>query len=622
MYGGAASSAQPEPWEAYAVNGLRTLNNWLLPGLSGTYEGAVEAGKAAASGQDPLAAFRRGRARNEAGQVDFRARHPIASVAAGTIGGALPGWLTGGAANDVTVAQNLTQRPLMRMAQNAATGAAVNAPVGALQSIDDPARIGESTLGAAGTGAAGAVGLGMIAERAPAAWRALANIGRRVPDVRVDSSMIGANGANVRLVPRPQTTRQGVEQNIIRLARRSRITPAMVDETMGDFANAGTAPLAAQVLREAGLQRGQTLASVPGATPQIAADVIRGRQRGQREGIETAFERVAPGTQRSGVQADAALTDARQSVNRDAFGPALRQTPDPAQQPRINAILKRIPPRVLERANSLVDDLAHIDGVTPANMSPGQRLYYTKRALSGSIEEMSREGLNADMRSALTRLSNEYVSALQDSMPGLRPAMERFGQIARAREVYEAGQNFMRQNVDDLARIRTSASDIEREYAEVGWRDYVASVLDRNRDGRTNLAEMFASDGFRRRTEALLGPERAEPLLRALRTRAQDFRDMASMTPRANSKTAPVFMDLLDQEQGAIPTTKAGIANAVLGAVRNPLAEHARNIEGRALFSTMTPQRALALKQALIDAGIRLRPVQFAAPAAAASNQP
>ncbi len=628
-YGG-AEEAPEGPWARFAtpgqgeqapldtaVNAMRTFNNWLLPGLGPTYEGAVNAGAAALRGGDPLQAFRAGRARNEAGMADLRARNPALSVGAGTVGGLLPGILTAGATPaaqaSAQVTQNLTRSPAMNFARDAVTGAAVNAPIGALTSIDRPENIGQATLQAGAAGAVAGPAIGAIAQRGLfPLLDAGVNAATRAPRITVDPNALGAMGGNLRMLPpQPQTVREGVSNNIVRMARRERLTPARVDETMAAHTEAGQRPLLAQVLGEAGLQRGQTLASVPGQTPRVAADVIRGRQRTQREGVERLFNNAAPGRNRPIAQAEAALNTARQDVNREAFTPALNQRPDPRQAGRINQILGRIPQRVLERANNTIDELAQLDGLDPSAINEGQRLYYTKRALSNTIEEMGREGLGSDLRASYTRLADEYTNALQDAMPGLRPAMEQFRDVAKARDVLEASRNFLRMSPDELTRLRENASPIEREYAEVGWRDYVNAVLDRNRDGHANVAEMFATDAFRLRTEALLGEERAAPLLRALRTRSDDFRDLSSLMPRRGAKTAPMFADFMDQSQG-VPSSNAAWIRAALDAVRNPLAEHSRNIEGRALFQEMTPERALALKQALIDAGIRLRPADVA----------
>lgn len=609
-----------------AAGAVSQAGNWLTAGAYPSLTGVTSAALAPLMGRDPGAEFQRQKAATQSIQQDFQQRRPLAAAALATAGGALPMLATGGMAAPEEIAANastnLTRTPLQNFARQAGTGAVVNGAASAVNAIGAPDFGGQVMGGMAGGAVLGPVAARLSSMALPALDATAGRVADMVGRIRPRANALGALGGGVDLAPASQTTRDAVRSNLMTLARRARLTPEDVTATQAAHTEAGTQPLMAQVLGEPGLSRARTLAAVPGQTPTLAADVLRARQRGQSEGVGQLFDQALPST--TPLQAGKELDQALGNASMTNFGPALAQQANPAHAARINGLLARFPDSVLQRSQHAIENLASIDGVDPNAMSSAQRLYYTKRALGDTIESMSREGLGSDQVRALTRLQGQYVNALQDAVPGLRGAMAEWADLKGSQEALGMGQQVMQQRTEDLAGWAQKASPTQRHYAEVGLRDWAQTQLERNRDGRSNIAELFATDAFRNRVQALIGPDRAAPLLRALRTRSQDFRDAQSMMPRAGSPTAPIFADLLDHV-AAMPPTKHGVVHAVTSglwrAATNPLLEHGRNLEGRELFATLTPQRAQVLRAALLKAGIKPTALQSTLPLLSATRQ-
>lgn len=583
---------------------------------------------------------------------DFMARRPVTSMAAqlpaGTIAGnvalraagtggnlavrAVKAAAAGGAVGGVYGATS--EGDLAQRGQNALTGAGTGAAFGAafpiagrmygqrLNALGTPAAVAVNTAlgGAGGYYLADQMGL---TDEEKQQWATIgAGVGAgttaAAPLVRAAAPKFNALLADRSgSVPRPpgpkpsggSTVRDEVDQSLLRMAQRRRLTPAEAERIAQEAEATGRNPLAAQVLGEPGLQRLQTNATLPGQSAQRTAETIAARRSGAAarasEDVDAAF---GPQTRQSAQQGiDQAYE--RMSPQYNDLLSRTQIAPDKAAP--INQALSRIPQSEMKDVTAAASRIAHYDGLTFEQLPPAQQLHYIKMGLDQRIKAMGREGLAGTERQRLVVATKNLRTAMEDAIPGYRGLNGQWMDNVQAEEAltwaddfFAGGKNAMRP--EEIAAEFQAMSPAQQEAAKISIRTRMLSTIeDRVRTGvrKTNVVDPFLSQGFENRIRAVLGDE-AVPLMRKFRAEDRDFSELGSAIPRSNSKTAAVFADMMDQMAQGAPTRGNILANGadfLWRKATNPLLESRRNKETERLLKELTPAQIRALRKAITD---------------------
>lgn len=472
----------------------------------------------------------------------------------------------------------------------------------------------KGNLGRIGTGAGfGALGGVAGAQAAPAVSWAARKAGIGMPRVSPNqlNSLFGALDNSTPVTKATNATvRQGVRSNVVKSAVRSGLTPENVGERVQPWRDVGADPLVAQALGEPGLQRAQTLASLPGKTPQIAADTIKAMRDKSPTQILDAVNEAFPITTR--MKAEGAIDEGFKEASAN-YNKVLGSASDDQIIGRMNEIaplLQRMPDEVITEAQGVMERLARYDGIDPGQMNLAQQLHYFKRALGQAITGMKRQGLQADEARSLTRLAQEYTKKLDEVIPGYQPVRARWGDLSEAEDALTWADDFFgKARPDELKAGFEEMTPFQKENALIGIANEIKRrVASGTKEGvrKKNIADQFLNKEFADKLRAVLGDGEAEKLVKVLNLTDRDFNELSSLIPRTNSKTISVFGDMIDQAQAAPPINKQGVLDLAAVPFRyawnkgtNALLESARNKEGAEMFSTFTPEKQTALEEAL-----------------------
>lgn len=474
----------------------------------------------------------------------------------------------------------------------------------------DLGRIATGAAFGAGGGAAGAQLAPVVSWAGKTAGNAL-QVGMPKFNPNQTNSLFGAmdNSTGPASTPRP-TVRQGVRSNVVKSAVRSGLTPENVAERVQPWREVGSDPLVAQALGEPGLQRAQTLASLPGKTPQVAADTIKAVRDKSPTQILDAVNEAFPITTR--MKAQGAIDEGFDQASA-VYRQVLSEADDASVSARldeIEPILGRMPDEVRQLAEGTLARLAKYDGLDPNRLNLAQRLHYQKRALGQIITGMKREGLQADEVRSLTRLAQEYTKKLDEVIPGYQPVRARWGDLSEAEEALTWADDFFgKARPDELKAGFEEMTPFQKENALIGIANEIKRrVASGTKEGvrKKNIADQFLNKEFADKLRSVLGDTEAEKLVKVLNLTDRDFNELSSLIPRGNSKTVSVFGDMIDQAQAAPPVNKQGVLDLAAVPFRygwnkatNALLESGRNKEGAEMFSTFTPEKQTALEEAL-----------------------
>lgn len=559
-------------------------------GFGDELKGGIDAGVAAFRGQDAGRAYQQSVDASRAYQRRAAEDNPV-SYLGGQFGGSLvPGTalLRGGKAvlaGSRSLNALATQRPLVSLIGGGAAGGAVGGGVYGAGAATEGNRLQGAQDGAV-SGAAFGAAAGPAFRAAGATVNALAAPLR--PAVRA-------------MTPAPLRKPVGevVDRSLDRMAKRRGLTEEAADQIAQEAEATGRNPLAAQVLGEPGLTRLQANARAPGRSGQMVADAVRGERNQQAARLTKDFDTVLP--QASARQATGEIADQFEEASKTLYQPVLAREVDGEKMQAVAAVLQRLPNAVKERAAGVAARLAQAEG-SGAQMTSAQQLHLLKRALDDTLSTMRREGLGADEFRAYTRLKRDFLTALDDAIPGYGDARRTWGGISEAREAMEFGQDFLTMRVDELTDYARGLSDAQRRYLEIGIRDRLEQLVSDvgSAPTRTNLAGKLEAGRVQERLRAVLG-DRADNLLRRIGAESRDFRDQSRVLPSVNSPTSNVFNDLLDQAASVSPQGNVlmGAANWGWRKATGALLEGKRNRETETLLKRLTPAEIRALRASI-----------------------
>lgn len=548
---------------------------------------------------DPREAARRQELRGVNAQA--MADNPVSYLGGGLAGGLATAPLYGGAS--APVARTLGQRAMAGASAGAVQGAAYGYGSGQGDQRMQSA-VGGMALGGAVGGAVGAA--------APVVSNAVRAAGRAAdafipePGTMTTSAMVGglprAGGGGGRSVP--PRARDPVSEQLAKLAEREGVTPEQLDEMLKQAAADPRGRVMADLLGENAVTRAGTLAELPGRTKPLAQRTMEARTSGQLERLQRDVDAVAGG--QSVAQSAEDIAAQFKQASETLYQPALARPINPAAVPRLEAIMRRLPPRVTERVATLIDDLARYDGVDPQSFTPAQRIHYIKMALDASIDGMKREGLDSVSLRGLTRLKRDFLTAIEGdeaagipaAIPGYKQARMTWGGISEAQDALETGQKVFAGTQgaaadaapDMIAADVRNYSEAAKAMFEVGVRSAVRGLLQSaDKGGASNVAAVFRSTARRNILRSALGRERADKLIAAMDEEIRLFKSAGEMTPGRNSQTFRRAADAADMMASEMPLNPRSAVDMFLGRITDPVRQGIRNRMGEALYTPADP---------------------------------
>lgn len=419
----------------------------------------------------------------------------------------------------------------------------------------------------------------------------------------------------------PRATRpppQGRDPVIDRAAQLALRQGKSYEQIADEIAQAQADPrgrVLADVLGENAQVRVGTLSERPGQTKAVSRQAMQTRQGNALGRLQADVEGVVPG--QSVVRSEEEIAAKFRDASKTLYKPALSQRIDTTKYNQAAGILTRFPTPVLRRAERAMQTVVEAEGRLPAQLNEAEFLHFMKVGLDDAIRSMKAEGLQGSQLNALTGLQREYVSSLDNAIPGYDKARKVWAGFSEEREALEAGQMVFggaQGAKADVAPDRVAADVAEYSEAgkamfEAGVRSAVRGLLQSaDKGGRTNVSNALASTARRNVIKAALGEERAQRLFAALDEEARLFEAAKQMMPGQGSKTFRMGADSLD-EIATNPGSRlnpARMLNSFFGAVTSPVAENWRNQTGKALLTPIdsgqpnySPQELDALLKAL-----------------------
>lgn len=472
-------------------------------------------------------------------------------------------------------------------------------------------------LGRIGTGVGfGAAGGAAGSQLAPAvswAGKTAANalqVGMPKFNPNQTNSLFGALD-NSTPVPRGSpkaTVRQGVRSNVVKSAVRSGLTPESVGKRVQPWRETGADPLVAQALGEPGLQRAQTLASLPGKTPQLAADTIKGVRDKSPTQILDAVNEAFPLTTR--LKAQGSIDDGFKAASAEYNRVLSSAKIDPDMDATLASHVGKLPEEMRAAAGKKIADLARLDGLEPESLTPGQQLQYIKVMVDDTVGSLKRSGDSSGMLARLQGWKKTFVADLEKAIPEYGAVRKQWGDLADSEDALEWSKDFFgKARPDELKADFAKMTPFQKEHALISIANEIKRAVNSGtKEGvrKKNIADQFLNKEFADKLRAVLGDGDAEKLVKVLNLTDRDFNELSSLIPRTNSKTISVFGDMIDQAQAAPPVNKQGVLDLAAVPFRyawnkgtNALLESSRNKEGAEMFSTFTPEKQTALEEAL-----------------------
>lgn len=392
--------------------------------------------------------------------------------------------------------------------------------------------------------------------------------------------------------PVPDIDRSAV-RSVDRMIGRQR---SNVDALEGAIERARAAPMGrtlADVGGEQFLAKADALANMPGQTGPRAAALAEQRSRDLPGQITDALQQHL-GIAQSPTEALAALQDDYARASRELYEPILSQEIAPDAARRLEPILRRLPQRVRDRAASVMDDLAAMEGLNVEDLNGAQRLHYLKMALDDAIMGLDRaEGLGAATRGGLRRLKGEFLRAIEGDpdqglapiIPGYREARMQWSSLADAEEALALGKKALSQRPQEVQAIMARLTPFERRHFQIAAADEAIRRVMRasSEVGARNAANALNSTEIQNVLRAVFDdPRQADAFLASLNERNALMRNAAGWT--GGSQTARRLLQAGDQFGAALENAaEQTAAGNRLGAGQSILRGAYRTLRGGAL---------------------------------------
>lgn len=415
--------------------------------------------------------------------------------------------------------------------------------------------------------------------------------------------------------PEPEVPEAAV-RGIDRVMRREGMSFDDLAQRINEADAAPAGRVLADVLGDQGLAKTAAIAQAPGQTGRLARNVADERARTlPTRLVNELMERM--GVSQSPTQALRSLRNEYQRASLEGYKPVLAQEIDEAAvKARLDPILQRLPERIRNEANQIVDDLARLDGVDPNTFTNAQRLHYLKMAIDDAVGAViQKEGFKGATRGALSRLRQDYLEALDELIPGYRAARERWGSLKDAEEALEEGGRALSMRPEALRARLDEMTAFERAHFRIGLADELAGrIMGRGKAvGHANAAEALNSVEVQNVVrEAFDNPEQAARFIESVNTGNQLLRNargwitgsdtMKKSAQLADEGLASIADTALSAVQNPISTARRGVQEALRAAVGGKM-EADRNAIGRALLTAIDngDEQAEAYLRALIE---------------------
>lgn len=566
--------------------------------LQGARAGAIAGGiYGVASGEDTL---------------ESRARAGLQSAGAGAAFGAVtPAVIQGGG-------------KALAAVDRAVTGGAVQrAPGAAMEVIRNRMRAARPTMGPAP---------GPVAPRAgaPAADAPVEATPNAYPRAGVGSRAAETTGQRGGSRPPPPPAppaaaaagpSDAAAHSVDKVLGRARMSPDDLERSVREAMQRPAGRVLTDIIGPEANAKTAAIAQAPGQTRTVAKEVADARARALPTRLIDEMN-AGMGVGASPTQARRAIAEDFRATSQEGYAPVLRQTPTPEAMQRLAPVLQRFPERVLQSAQNTVDDIARTEGIDAATMTGAQRLHLLKMGLDDAISSMdSQEGFKAATRGALRKLKGEFLTAMEEAVPGYRQAREKWGSLHDAEEAIDAGKKAFSLRPEEVRDALDQMTPFQREHYRLSVADEAARKLMRaSREvGQTNAANALNStelqDVLR---EVFESPQQAAQFLDRLNEGNRLMRNASSWgagsdsVSKAGQLADEGFSEAVEGIAGAISNPVTTGKNVVLEGARRfdaPAKERARDELGKALLTAVDDgnEEAAAFIQALL---VKLRRAQ------------
>lgn len=379
-------------------------------------------------------------------------------------------------------------------------------------------------------------------------------------------------------------------------AERAKKTPGAIQEELAAAAADPRGRVAADIIGPPAIRRAGTLAELPGETQTLAPERLKPRVTGQLERLQSDLDGVMPGARV--VDTEAAIEEQFKAASKGLYEPALAQRVDTTKYNQAAGILTRLPMDVLRRAQKAMTTVVEGEGRLPAQLNETEFLHFMKVGLDDAIGQMKAEGLQGSQLRALMKLKKDYLSAVDNAIPGYQNARQVWAGTSELRDALQAGEEVFGGTggtradaapdriVADLAEL----SEAGKAAFEVGARSAIRGLLQsQDKQGGANVAAALRSTAKRNVIKAVLGPERANKFFAALDQEFKLYGDAQLMLPNTNSRTFGRTADAVDQlatEPGNFAKfNPKAIFNVLLQEGTSGIREGYRNKLGNALLT-------------------------------------
>lgn len=477
-----------------------------IHGAAQYLENAVTGGAGQPTATDAYGAYRDA-AYQDMGQ--FSQAHPVGSVALNLVGG-----LPSGVAEGKLIAAAPSM--LSRIAASVGIGAAAGAAYGAGGNQNDPAA-------GAVSGASIGAPLGLAAPVLAPVGRVMSNAGRNILNaINPETAAATANQRAAQAVT-AQLLSKGITS--AGLVQASPVPVANGGQTIAEMIGQNGTGLAAALTRK------------PGATGDLANDVLGARQDGRTDRILQGF------AQATGVDPNAARTAAEALVQqgRDSVNPAytaIRADPSPVMTPGLQNLMQTDP--------NIQNALAKVNSVTRnAPLVPTASTWLAVRQqLADGVERNPATGApmnnynNQQMGNAASDLGDELKTAI----PGFEGAQAKAALYKAPQASFDAARGMLfggtaTQTPADVQSLWDAAATGGQKQAI--QHAFAADLLDK----ATNRAipiqpSVLASPGVQQKLGIVFGPDAAANVKTMAQNEANMSKFASRVMPNNNSVTA------------------------------------------------------------------------------------
>lgn len=460
-------------------------------------------------------------------QKRFHAENPV--TAGGLeIAGALataPVSLAAGAARVVA-------NPLMNVAKQAMTGAALGGAAGAGHAEGG---LGER-LDGAGTGAAAG---GIIGGAAPLVASAASKVAGPVLNI------LGLRNAD-----------KAATDQILRAFERDGVSIADAQAKLQAWQKAGAKPeMLAELGGENVKQLAATVANVPGGGKAAAQVAMTERTEGQGARIYEDLNKTLKPELFHEAE-DKIVARLRSKDVRDLYDDAYAAGPS-IRSPEVNAILETPAGRqAFRRAVNLMRNEQLPIGPTDATgMARGlstQTLDYVKRGLDDMIGVNVRAGEKNNVR-ILQGLKERLVHEVDIANPAYAKARAEYAGDAEVLNALRSGREFLKSDPEQIALAVKNMSTAERWAHDTGVARALKDIIDRTQDGADATRRIFGNTAMRDKIRAAIPDEKAFGQLEsALNREAEMAATNRMVSPRAGSQTARLQAGMDDMKSDPV----------------------------------------------------------------------